>query len=357
MSESCTRPLGGIRSGTALSALLALLLLASFLSAAPCRAAETRLRFANFPAAATFPCVSMERWADELRKRAGDAVRLETFPGGTLLEAKNMVRGVIQGQADIGCISVAYHPGAYPFLSVFELPLGFSSAEEAATVMWQVLGRHEPAELSKIKVIALFPSAPSQIMSTRPLPGPDSLQGLVLRASGVLSDVAEALGASPVSMPQSDTPEALQKGVVQGVFSSFDVLKDYNFAESCRYGMVVDGPVYPFIFFMSRAKWDALPTEVQDAIAALAEEHSAWTGRYVDEHGREAVRWSEETYGFSLLRLEEGQKAALREKAVPVLEAWKRRSAAKGVDAEALLREVLETREAVRAASGEGKRP
>ncbi|MCL1939455.1 MAG: TRAP transporter substrate-binding protein [Desulfovibrionaceae bacterium] len=341
MLESSLQRVFAARQTALYSAFLLLYCSLLFLPAGDAGAVETRLRFANFPAAATFPCVSMERWAEEVRKRGNGSVIVETFPGGTLLEAKNMVRGVIQGQADIGCISVAYHPGAYPFLSVFELPLGFASAEEAGRVMWQLLGRHEPDELSKIKVIALFSSAPSQIMSTRPLKGPESLQGLVLRASGVLSDVAEALGASPVSMPQSDTPEALQKGVVQGVFSSFDVLKDYNFAASCRYGMVVDGPVYPFMFFMSRKKWDALPKDVQDAITELAEEHSVWTGRYVDEHGREAVRWSEETYGYSLLRLDDGQKAALREKAAPVLEAWKKRSTGKGVDAEVLLREVL----------------
>ena len=313
----------------------------------PALATETTLRFANFPAAATFPCVSMERWAEELGKRTGGAVGIETFPGGTLLEAKNMVRGVMQGQADIGCISLAYHPGAYPFMSVFELPLGFASAEQASLAMWRVAGRHDPAELGKIKVIALFSSAPSQIMSTKPLSGPEALAGLILRASGVLSDVAETFGASPVSMPQSDTPEALQKGVVQGVFSSFDVLKDYNFAESCRYGMVVDGPVYPFMFFMSRKKWDALPEDVQKAIMDLAEEHSVWTGRYVDGHGREAVRWSEETYGYSLLELDDTQKKALREKAAPVIDAWKKRSAGKGVDAEALLDEVLEVKAAL----------
>lgn len=322
-----------------------LLLAASF----PAHAAEpVRLRFANFPAAATFPCIAMEEWAKVITDRvakAGGAVNVETFPGGTLLEAKNMVRGVMQGQADIGCISLAYHPGAYPFMSVFELPLGFSSAEKVSRVMWETYSRHQPKELAKIKVIALYSSAPSQIMSAKPVKTMAEMKGLTLRAAGILADVAAAVGASPVSMPQSDAPEALQKGVVAGVFSSYDVLKDYNFAESCRYGLSVDGPVYPFMVFMNKKKWDSLPENVQKAIMDYAPEHSEWTGKYVDEHGKRAVEWSAKTYGFSLTEMSAEGKKEFRETAKPVIEAWAKKAGDKGVDANALLREVTAARD------------
>ena len=333
------------KTRTSLGVIAYILLLFFTVAADHAGAAPVRLRFANFPAAATFPCIAMEQWAKDITERTGGAVNVETFPGGTLLEAKNMVRGVMQGQADIGCISLAYHPGAYPFLSVFELPLGFSSAEAASKVMWDVFTKHQPAEVAKVKIIALFASAPSQIMSSRPVKNAEDLKGLVLRSSGILADVAAALGASPVSMPQSDAPEALQKGIVQGVFSSFDVLKDYNFAESCRHGLVVDMPVYPFMVFMNMKKWNSLPADVQKAIMDLAPEHSVWTGRYVDGHGRAAVKWSEETYAFTLTELDAEQKKALREKARPVMDEWVKRAEAKGVAAKALLEEVAAARD------------
>ena len=324
------------------SGVIFVLLLAAL---SPALAAEPiRLRFANFPAAATFPCIAMEEWAKVITERvakAGGAVNVETFPGGTLLEAKNMVRGVMQGQADIGCISLAYHPGAYPFMSVFELPLGFPSAEKVSRVMWETYVKHQPKELSKVKVIALYSSAPSQIMSTKPVKTAADLKGMTLRASGILADVAAALGASPVSMPQSDAPEALQKGTVAGVFSSYDVLKDYNFAESCRYGLSVDGPVYPFMVFMNQKKWDSLPENVQKTIMEYAPEHSEWTGKYVDGHGKRAVEWSTQTYGFSLTEMSEDGKKAILETAKPVIDAWVKTATGRGVNAKALLEEVM----------------
>src|SRR6056297_2492254 len=76
----------------------------------------------------TFPCVQMERWKEVVEKRTDDQVKIKTFPGGTLLGAKNMLRGVVQGQADIGCLCMAYQPGVFPLTSVMELPLGFKDA-------------------------------------------------------------------------------------------------------------------------------------------------------------------------------------------------------------------------------------
>lgn len=324
---------------------LTLLLLLAMLTLFAAEAqAATRLRFANFPAAETFPCVAMERWAGEMRAKLGDKVEIQTFPGGTLLDAKNMVRGVMQGQADIGCISLAYHPGAYPMLSAFELPLGFESAAAASAVLWDMHEKYRPAETSKVKVIGLFTSAPSQIMSTKPLKSAADIKGLTLRSAGVLADVAEAMGARPISMPQSDAPEALQKGMVQGIFSSLDVMKDYNFAESCRHGLIVNSSLYPFMVFMNQKKWDSLPPEVQAAITELAREHSVWTGEYVDAHGREARAWSKETYGAVLNELPKDELEALRATAAPVIEAWKKKAAAKKVDADKVLNDIAAAR-------------
>lgn len=329
---------------TRILALFALLGLLAPLCAAGEADAATRLRFANFPAAETFPCVSMERWADEIRKRLGEEVEIQTFPGGTLLDAKNMVRGVIRGQADIGCISLAYHPGAYPLLSAFELPLGFATAEAASAALWDAHEKYRPAETARIKVIALFTSAPSQIMSTKPLSGPADIKGLTLRSAGVLADVAESMGARPVSMPQSDAPEALQKGMVQGVFSSLDVLKDYNFAESCRHGLIVNSSLYPFMIFMNLDKWNSLPAGTRAAIMEIGREHSVWTGAYVDRHGAEARAWAKETYGAVLNELPREELEALRATAAPVVENWKKKAEARGVPAQALLDDIAAAR-------------
>ena len=209
-------------------------------------AAEITLTYANFPPAPTFPCVQMERWKEEVEKRTAGKVAVQTFPGSTLLGPKNMLDGVKQGQADIGVISLSYQPGVFPLTSVLEQPLGFTSATVASMTLLDIFQKYNPEAYKDVKVLTMFTSAPSNIMSQVPVRSLADLKGLELRASGGASKVLDLLGAVPVSMPMSETPEALQKGLVKGLLSSLEVLKDFNYAESCRYETITNFQVYPF---------------------------------------------------------------------------------------------------------------
>jgi TRAP-type C4-dicarboxylate transport system substrate-binding protein len=59
----------------------------------------------------------MTHWAQQLAKRTNGKVDVKTFPGGTLLGAKDMYDGVTKGVADIGLGSPSYDPGRFPLTS------------------------------------------------------------------------------------------------------------------------------------------------------------------------------------------------------------------------------------------------
>lgn len=94
----------------------------------PAEAGPVKLSYANFPPAPPFPCVQMERWKKEVESRTGGKVAIDTYPVGTLLGAKNMMDGVIAGQADIGCLCMAYQPGRFVVTNATSLPLGLPDA-------------------------------------------------------------------------------------------------------------------------------------------------------------------------------------------------------------------------------------
>lgn len=329
----------------------AALLLAALLVAAACllpgaaRAQAITLSYANFPPAPTFPCIQMERWAEEVRARTQGKVEVQTYPGSTLLGAKNMWSGVIQGQADIGCISLGYQPGVFPMMSVFEQPLGFSSATSASQALWDFYAARKPEEFARVKVLTLFASAPSNIMCKVPVTSLDQLKGMELRASGGASQVLEILGATPVSMPASETPEALQKGLIKGVLSSFDWLKDFNFAEHLKYQTVTNFVVYPFAVIMNLDKWNALPADVQAVLDGLSAEQAEWTGHYLDAHVQESLDWSREKYGIEIVELPAGELAKAEAALAVMLDDWKAQAAAKGVPADEVLAEAKALRQ------------
>ncbi|RLB30137.1 MAG: C4-dicarboxylate ABC transporter substrate-binding protein, partial [Deltaproteobacteria bacterium] len=255
-------------------------------------AAPITLSYANFPPAPTFPCVQMERWSDEVEKRTGGKVAINTYPGGTLLGAKNMMDGVIAGTADIGCLCMAYQPGRFIVTNATALPLGFPNATVASLSLWDIYRKHNPDEFAKVKVLTMFTCAPANIYAKQPVKNLEDLKGLELRASGGVAQVLKALGAAPVGMPQSECPEAIQKGVVKGAASSLETLMDFKYAEMCKYVTIMNGPVYPFAVVMNMNKWNSLPKDVQDVMDGLGTEQAWWTGNYMDKHVNESIEWS-----------------------------------------------------------------
>ncbi|MGM0423292.1 MAG: TRAP transporter substrate-binding protein [Thermodesulfobacteriota bacterium] len=327
-----------------LAALLGVFLLLAVL-APGAQAQEIQLSYANFPPAGTFPSVQMERWVQEVQERTEGKVQIDTFPGGALLGAKNMFRGVTQGQADIGCLSMAYQPGVFPLTSVLELPLGFSSAKQASKVLWELYQKHQPEEFAKVKVLTMFTSAPSNIMSKKAVRSLEDLQGLELRASGTASRMLEELGATPVSMPMPETPEALQKGVVQGLLSSLEVLQDLDFAAYCPYVTMTELQVYPFAVVMNQEKWESLPQDVQQVMQDLAQEQALWTGRYMDEHVQESLEYAKNEHQVQVFDLSQEDQQIIRERTRPVVQEWKEMAQEKGLDAEKVLQDVRKLRD------------
>lgn len=319
--------------------LLAALALAALM--ATTALAGTTLTYANFPPAKTFPCVQMERWADEVEKRTGGVITIQTFPGSTLLGGKNMLRGVMTGQADIGCLSLPYYPGVFPAMSAVNLPVSFSSTEVASLTMWDLYKKYQPQEFQNVKVLTMFTSAPSHFMSKVPIRSLDDLKGLELRGAGSLVKVIDDLGGIGVGMPMPATPEALQKGVVKGLVSSFDVLKDMNFAELCRYETIANLPVYPFAVIMNKSKWDGLPEEVKKVLDDLGREQAQWTGAYLDNYTSKALAWAKEKYEVEVITLSDADYQTMNAKIAPMIDAWKADAAKKGVDADAVLTDML----------------
>ena len=100
----------------------------SLAAAVPVHAAEITLNYAFFAPAGTFPGKQMAHWAEEMKKRTNGKVEVKTFPGGTLLGAREMYDGVTKGVADIGLGSPSYDPGRFPLTAGISMPVNFPNA-------------------------------------------------------------------------------------------------------------------------------------------------------------------------------------------------------------------------------------
>lgn len=329
------RSLGFIMAGMFLATLVGVACMPASVVAGP-----IKLTYANFPPAPTFPCVQMERWKTEVEKRTNGKVAVHTFPGGTLVDAKGMMDGVIAGSADIGCLCMAYQPGRFIVTNATALPVGFPNATVASLTLWDLYEKYKPQEFAKVKVLTMFTCAPANIYANVPVRNLQELKGLQLRASGGVAQVIKALGGAPVGMPQSETPEALQKGIVKGAASSLETLMDFKYAELCRYVTIFNGPIYPFAVVMNMAKWNSLPDDVKKVFNDLRVEQAKWTGQYMDNHVNESIAWSKKNCNIEIFELPPAEMARWNEKMAPIIDKWVEKANAKGLPGKAIVEDI-----------------
>jgi len=287
----------------------------------------------------------MERWAKEVEKRTSGKVKVQTFPGGTLLPAKNIFDGVVSGTADIGNFAMSYQPGRFPLSEAIDLPIGFTSARAASMALYDLVEKYKPKEFEKVKVITLFTCPPADIMTKTPVKSLADLKGMELRASGTGAAVLKRIGATPVGMPQSEAPEAIQKGVVKGNVSSMEILKDFNFAAYLPYATEANLFVVTFAVVMNNDKWNSLPADVKKVIDDLRREQAEWTGKYVDNHVQEALKWSKEKYKHQLIKMPDKDMAEIRNLVKPMIDDYVKRVSAQGLPGDQIIKDVFALKE------------
>ncbi|MFB0507740.1 MAG: TRAP transporter substrate-binding protein, partial [Thermodesulfobacteriota bacterium] len=240
------------------------------------------------------------------------------------------------------CLCMAYQPGRFIVTNATALPVGFPNATVASLTLLDLYNKYKPKEFADVKVLTMFACAPANIYAKKLVRNLDDLKGLKLRASGGVLQVLKTLGATPVGMPQSETPEALQKGVVVGAASSLETLMDFKYAELTRYVTVMNGPIYPFAVVMNRAKWDSLPKDVQKVMDDLAREQSEWTGKYMDNHVNESIDWSKKNYNIEIYELPKEEMAKWNKVLEPITEQWIKDAEAKGIPAKEIVKDIGE---------------
>jgi TRAP-type C4-dicarboxylate transport system substrate-binding protein len=178
-------------------------------------------------------------------------------------------------------------------------------------------------------------------MTIKPVKSLKDLKGLELRVGGTQADIIQNLGGIPVAMPQSDTPEALQKGTVKGHVSSMEVLKDFNYAAYTANATLSNLWVVTFAVVMNKDKWNSLPSDVKKVIDDLKREQAFWTGHYVDNHVLESLKWSKEKYNLQIFELPASEKAEIPKLLKPLIDAYIARVTKAGLPGDQIIKDVL----------------
>ena len=303
-------------------------------------AKDIKLRFASFSSSKSVTGKVCTQWLNEIEKRTGGKVKFNRMWGGTLLKGKNLYQGVEGGIADLGMCVFAYTPGRFPLWEAMDLPVGFPNAKVANRVQWEVYKKMKPKELSGTKVLFLFACSPAHIWSKRPIRKLEDMKGMQIRATGFCARIVKALGGTPVGAPMPEVYEMLAKGIVEGAWSSIDVMKSFKHTEVTKYVTLNGLYVSTFYMVMNKDTWNSLPKDVQRIIDDYSVQYVDIAGGLWDKLSDEGLQFAKDQ-GLEIITLPPAELARWKAKVKPLLNDYVKRVKAKGLPGDVFLNEIL----------------
>ncbi len=241
--------------------------------------AAQELKFANLtPPFHTVNASVIEKLNADLTEATGGSLTVRGYHGGELGAGpvEQYVRAV-QGVADMVWGLPGYTSQQFEKTMIVELPGVVpddqSGADSLCNAMDEISG-----EFPGTVPIALWTSEPNiMIMKDKAIRSPSDLSGLKIRVAGATAGkIAEALGATPVQMPINQVYNAMQTGLIDGVFTGASTLSDFKLDEVAD-AYTLGAPLGRLAFFavMGQGSYDALS---DDAKAALDEARGCGLG-------------------------------------------------------------------------------
>jgi len=262
-------------------------------------------------------------FAKAVEKQSNGKVKITCFPGSTLVKPNQAYSGVVKGIADMALSVFAYTRGRFPVMSAVDLPMGYPSGMVASRVAAEFGRIVNPKELQDVKVIYLHAHGPAMLQTKKPVRNLEDLKGMKIRAPGAVTEVLEVLGAIPVPMPMSESYEALQKGVVEGILSPVEVQKGWKLAEVT--GNITNSQCIGYTnveyVVMNLKKWKSLPEDVKKIFENLGPKWTDKHGKVWDSIDEEGIAYAK-AQGSSFIELPEEEKAKWKKAVQPIIDKY-----------------------------------
>jgi len=296
------------------------------------QAATTSLTYSIFFPPTHGQAKAGQAWSKEVEKRSNGRIKITVFSGGTLTPADQCYDGVVKGISDIGMSCFAYTRGRFPVMEALDLPLGYPNGRVATRVANDFYKKFKPKELEGVKVLYIHAHGPGLLHTKKPVRSLEELKGMKIRSTGLSSKIVESLGGLPVAMPQGETYEAIQKGVVDGTFTPIETLKGWKQAEVVKSTTECYGVGYTTAMFvvMNLKKWNALPKDVQKIMEDISNEWIDVHGKAWDQLDKEGRDYSK-SLGNQIIPLTKTEDARWKGAVKPIISDYVKTTTGKGL--------------------------
>ncbi|MDE0530434.1 MAG: TRAP transporter substrate-binding protein [Albidovulum sp.] len=279
-------------------------------------------------------------WAEEIEERSGGRAIVEVYPamqlGGRPSDLYAQAR---DGVVDIAWTLPGYTAGRFPLTEVFELPFVCGDAEATSRALNEFHRTRMQDEYGDTHPLVFHAAAAGHIHTTdKQVLTLEDLAGLKIRApSRTSAEILEALGAVPVGMPIPQVYEALSRGVVEGTWIPWTIMRPFRLHEVTSYHTELSLFCPLFVMTMNRSRYDGLPEDIRKIIdettgpALAARLGRLWQDD--EKPGRDIAL----ELGHPIVSLSGPERQRWRDVTQPVIDSWLGKVGAMGQDGMTLL--------------------
>ena len=284
-------------------------------------------------------------WAEKIAKDSGGKLKIQPFwamqLGGKAPQLLDQVR---DGVIDIAWTLPGFTPGRMPRVEPFELPFVHKTAYSSTMALQDYQEKHLAPDLKDYHPLLVHVHAGFLFQTRKPILKMADLKGLKLRAAsrgGVW--LLNALGATGIGLPLPQIPQALSKGVIDGVTLPYEIAPAVKTPDLVSHFSTLAGPqprlgTNVFTFLMNRNSYEKLSSDLRKVIDDNSGRNIAeMAGRNwdaIEAPGLKVVQ-SREKNKFHTIPAEE--VARMKEAAKPVFDRWLAEMKDIGVDGAKLL--------------------
>jgi TRAP-type C4-dicarboxylate transport system substrate-binding protein len=232
------------------------------------------------------------QFADEVKKATDSKIEIVIHPEDSLTKQPEVKRAVQTGQVQIGELLMSLHSNENAVFGVDAVPFMATNNDENR----KLLAAARPYIEDRLKkqgmrLLFVVPWPPNSFYAGKEINSTADYKGVKFRAfNPVTGRLAELMGAIPVTVQQSEVPQAFSTGVIQAMITSPATGVDTQAWDFVKYFYEVKAMAPWNIVIVNERVPSRLDQKTQDAVIAAgkAAEERGWklqaeeTGKLVD---------------------------------------------------------------------------
>jgi TRAP-type C4-dicarboxylate transport system substrate-binding protein len=297
-----------------------------------------KLKYSNWTTPASPPGKATAKWVEMVEQRTNGKVKVDVAYTATLLGGTNTIEGILNGVADVGMNVSSFQPERFPMLALLNYPWAYKHTMVPVKIAWDMIKKFDPPEFKGVKILSISCNGMGEggcgFFGKFPVTGLADLKGKEIRATGTGVQALEKLGAAPVFSPVEEIYESLQKNIIKGVYTTFEIVRPNKFNEVIEYITPFPAPAAVMYAIAKTETFNSWPADVKKVMEDMIMEHSEWAGNYAHAEGQGGLKFSVDNK-VKQTTIAPDERAKMIALLKPLGDDWVKTNTAKGLPAQA----------------------